>query len=793
MDDFSLIQEALDCMKRKRIGQLNLNDISIDDDYNDEIRDSSMNTLEVNMFVLEEHDQCLFLNSKVQLTERQRMSLLQNLARVGKRANELLKDWNQRSCTTNRQWNSASPFVWNSGGDGPVFGVHINTNMEKDHVSSPFLRATCHYGDSVYDEFLFIALMFHLTEILNKEFPSHLIAVEALDKEDGQILLIEGADYIPTDSLCTPENSRNRLWIIQGELFLLLEEENLPSSSILHRNDAILCLVEHFISSQTNRKISTSKAAVTYAPEEMKQTILRRVYNLYESTTIVDPSFCYDTTTTIALWNFPSRVISKQSMHYAPCVVPFNLAAAIRLRSDLNPCAIDCFCSLIDQYEREQVQSLSNKHNINKSSKRFVLPVGQTLPYTNLVVAVIPFSKARYAMLMSACGDSKLVDSSMMPHFYRTVEAVRLRRLLSSDDNEHLHDAMEAGVRLTLGYEWLSYVEHLQELARREENNHGSVPPMGDVERRLLKYWATIDKALGGNGEWIYNYWKDGPNSNNHILSPLVGCPVYRYEIQNVKCPLSFCNSSLNDQICNLFKKAEKNISFQFPLPTKEMVDNDAWRSVSTEMFEKLMINATAFGNDPPAKSKSRTACHNSYNQKDIKGNNSKPPVPTQNLPPPSKIVTLDSDALVDIIMQTTGTGPELKYCKQKDEDSFFSDGEDSSDSSDSSEVSSSEDENDEVAPALSIHDIMKQMDEELEATGVRKSSVSTSTTGRSTMKEEGFSNPASGNIIDDMVKINPQVLSRLLKSLESETGEETGPVLAEMLRAMGGGDPQPP
>ena len=83
-------------------------------------------------------------------------------------------------------------------------------------------------------------------------------------------------------------------------------------------------------------------------------------------------------------------------------------------------------------------------------------------------------------------------------------------------------------------------------------------------------------------------------------------------------------------------------------------------------------------------------------------------------------------------------------------------------------------------------------MDEELEATGVRKSSVTT-TTGRSTMKEEGFSNPASGSIIDDMVKINPQVLSSLLKSLESETGEETGQVLAEMLRSMGGGDPLPP
>lgn len=70
-------------------------------------------------------------------------------------------------------------------------------------------------------------------------------------------------------------------------------------------------------------------------------------------------------------------------------------------------------------------------------------------------------------------------------------------------------------------------------------------------------------------------------------------------------------------------------------------------------------------------------------------------------------------------------------------------------------------------------------MDEELEASGVRQTSI-TENTG----EEDGIFS-MKNNIIDDTVKIDPQVLSNLLKSLEAETGIETDPALSKMLEAM--------
>jgi hypothetical protein len=70
-------------------------------------------------------------------------------------------------------------------------------------------------------------------------------------------------------------------------------------------------------------------------------------------------------------------------------------------------------------------------------------------------------------------------------------------------------------------------------------------------------------------------------------------------------------------------------------------------------------------------------------------------------------------------------------------------------------------------------------MDEELEASGVRQTSI-TENSG----EEDGIFS-MKNSIIDDTVKIDPQVLSSLLKSLEAETGIEIDPTLSKMLGAM--------
>jgi hypothetical protein len=70
-------------------------------------------------------------------------------------------------------------------------------------------------------------------------------------------------------------------------------------------------------------------------------------------------------------------------------------------------------------------------------------------------------------------------------------------------------------------------------------------------------------------------------------------------------------------------------------------------------------------------------------------------------------------------------------------------------------------------------------MDEELEASGVRQTSVTENLEEEEGKFSRNVKNP------DDTIKIDPEVISSLLKSLEAETGVETEPVLSKLLQAM--------
>jgi len=650
LGDFTLVKEALDYMDRRRLDQVfqrKIDENNIATDTSDTKNIVTCDVLEVNMFVLDpKRDQgWLGIDSTSSSTIKSPKRMQQNLACVGHRVNQLLQEWHQRTRVKNQQWNRDTVcFQWNSGGDGPVFGVHIpeittiasasndlirgndQKLLSSNRIFLPYLHAKCHYGDTISDEYLFLSLMFHLTHVLSKEFPDLLIAAEAIDQD--QIILIEGANYIP--DYMQPNNSQNRVWIVDGEVVLLLPKSTLTTKKIslqnnLPRNNALLCLIQHFLLSdnnhinKNNNEVTTDPTPahieVVYAPKEIKQLIFKRAITCHNE----NRSSAHTADTTL-LWVDPAQLITKQYMHFAPCVLPYHLATALRLCSDYTPLAIDVFCSFIDKFERDQQQ----KHQQYEFSSRIhggtndnydttqshctssftepctqkppLLPVGELITYSNLVVAVIPFSRVKYTMLMAA--GSGALTTSMMPHAYRSVEAARFRRMLSNYD--YLHEALEAGVRLTLGYEWLYHMEELKDTVERQEQSKlPETSSMGNVEQRVLKYWIGIDHALGGDGKWIYDSWEKGPNANCDSLLSLASCPVYKEEVNNNVCPLSFPNRTLYKQLHNLFEKVIKleQDLYCFPFPTKDMVDNDEWKSVKTfEMFEKLMMQSTMPG-----------------------------------------------------------------------------------------------------------------------------------------------------------------------------------------------------
>lgn len=80
----------------------------------------------------------------------------------------------------------------------------------------PHLWGCTKFGDSVDDEWLIVGLLQHLTSCI----PS--LAVKVWDN-DGEFLLIECAKHIP--SWLKPENSSNRVWLRQGKIHLISNNE----------------------------------------------------------------------------------------------------------------------------------------------------------------------------------------------------------------------------------------------------------------------------------------------------------------------------------------------------------------------------------------------------------------------------------------------------------------------------------------------------------------------------------------------------------------------------------------
>lgn len=75
-----------------------------------------------------------------------------------------------------------------------------------------FLQGCTVYGECIDDEWFIV----HVLVELSKQFPSTITQV--CDR-DGEILLIEAAEYIP--KWLKPENARNRVWLWNGKVLLL--------------------------------------------------------------------------------------------------------------------------------------------------------------------------------------------------------------------------------------------------------------------------------------------------------------------------------------------------------------------------------------------------------------------------------------------------------------------------------------------------------------------------------------------------------------------------------------------
>ncbi|ETW87564.1 hypothetical protein HETIRDRAFT_469700 [Heterobasidion irregulare TC 32-1] len=209
-------------------------------------------------------------------------------------------------------------FVWHRD----PFELKVVQNLEsKEWMLEGHMRV----GDSVDDEWCTVYLL--------REMSAKWDLVISVRDSDGEFLLIEAADYLP--SWVSPSNSENRVWIYKSHIHLIdLSHISPPSNKKTHRRlpgskesdgeDAISLDAEGFLSIQDGLRLVRDSSTYTAAPAEVERAIWER------------------------LSGYPTAL--KQHIHVTKADLPLDVARALSSDPSLVQKAVETF------YTRDALQ-----------------------------------------------------------------------------------------------------------------------------------------------------------------------------------------------------------------------------------------------------------------------------------------------------------------------------------------------------------------------------------------------------------------------------------------------------
>jgi hypothetical protein len=226
--------------------------------------------------------------------------------------------------------------------------------------------------------------------------------------------------------------------------------------------------------------------------------------------------------------------INRQNAHVqtAAFVVPRKIATLMRKRPDLVHAVIQAFCKNIE----ESPPSISN--------------------HEDWVWITHKLTRTNYAMARTLVS-KEWESSEFSPKL--PMEVKRYKRQCAMEATPHLKHAVQLGVRLVVGFEFLSKSK--------------LIPPSLD-ER--IAHWCRLDQDCQDSNptSWIMESFQQGPNHSTHDLSHILKCPVFPEERQ---FPTLYTNSnvSLRQQLLNAQKSADEDEDF--PMPLSNQVDDESW------------------------------------------------------------------------------------------------------------------------------------------------------------------------------------------------------------------------
>jgi hypothetical protein len=349
----------------------------------------------------------------------------------------------------------------------------------------------------------------------------------------------------------------------------------------------------------------------------------------------------------------------------------------------------------------------------------------------------------------------------------------------------HLKHAWQIGVRLTAGVDYVvgEQYRHKSESGIRDNNNSAGVPSI--TQQRVLQGWTQVDRASGGDGQWLLEAWQAGPNRAQVDLSPFLQCPVFESELQDTKsvpCPLSHPQETLRQQVKSELrrkhtKKEEAMEASLFVMPRAEDVHSDDWLNngdsqMKTEAHTSVSEETRpvdsmleGFKGFMGAESDFEGVSHDQPNNSKRLQSESQPSNPSQeqDLGEP---VRINPRVFLNMLQNVLKSSPEDVSTMLQERDPFFSEADYALMEADES---SDDDNNDTTLDAVGeMKTLMDAMDEELRHKP-----------GTSRNYNEG-----DDHIPNDAVAEEAHVLSNLLESLDA-SGGASGPV-RNILQEMG-------
>mmetsp|Transcript_5291 Transcript_5291/g.14852 ORF Transcript_5291/g.14852 Transcript_5291/m.14852 type:complete len:756 (-) Transcript_5291:698-2965(-) len=443
-------------------------------------------------------------------------------------------------------------YPWMQGGDGPVFGVHVSSSSRIPH-----LRCQCRYGPAVADEWRLIGLVLEYSRSRSN------IAIECLDVDDGQIILIQAAERLPdwVDQI-GPERCRHRCWIYQGLVHLLEPTHD-------DHND-----------NTDNKCLTVSDAVNALGDEPRQRPASTTVQANHEITNCIQ-----ETVTQV--------VHRSQHFHRAAVALPRPLAQALERRPDWIPVLCHQF---VVQHIRTAAVVVPTKTNAKHSPKFSSYAHEEEWIWTALT-----FGRTHYAMLRSVVAPPDWTTETSIPHRYTCPQVKRLQRQAQNQATPHLRLGIPLGVRLVAAVDAILGGDKAS-LPTKKTTTTTTLSASHDVEKRVTQLWSRIEQQLystnldatpqqqQSSSSEILQAWIDGPNHARYDLSNVMKCPVFDVEVANAVAPLSQPNVPLVDQIQQELKREGPlygpNQQDVVPTPSPQDVDKEDWMVLPSDFAE---------------------------------------------------------------------------------------------------------------------------------------------------------------------------------------------------------------